>query len=136
MINKVILIGNMGKDPELRQVGDSSVCSFPLATSEKYTDRKGIKQEKTEWHNIVCWGKTADIAARYLDKGSKVYIEGKIQTNKWEGQDGKKNYKTEIKCNSLQFLSGGKDSDKGPDNRDTNYEANNPAAPADEDLPF
>lgn len=95
-VNKVILLGNLGKDPELRstQTG-TSVCSFSLATSESYKDRNGEWQENTDWHNIVMWDRQAENAAKYLKKGSKVYLEGKIRTRSYE-QDGITKYKTEV----------------------------------------
>ena len=94
-INKVIIVGRLGKEPELKDVGQSQVCKFSVATSEKWTDKNGQKQERTEWHNIVVWGKLADICGTYLKKGSEVYIEGKLQTESYE-KDGQKKYITNI----------------------------------------
>ncbi len=104
-VNKVILIGNLGKDPELRRTTNgTSVASFSLATTERYNDRSGARQERTEWHNIVAWGKLADLANQYLKKGRSAYIEGRITTSSWDDKDGNKRYKTEITANQIQFL--------------------------------
>lgn len=104
-INKVILIGNLGRDPETRYAqGGSPVTSFSVATSENWRDRvSGEQQERTEWHNIVCFGRLAEIAGEYLRKGSKVYIEGSLRTSSWE-QDGQKRYKTDIVAREMQML--------------------------------
>lgn len=99
MVNKVILIGNLGKDPELRKAGDTSVITLPLATSETY---KGEK--KTEWHYVVFWHKTADIVDKYCKKGSKIYVEGRLRTKMWEDKEGQKKYTTEIHANNLVML--------------------------------
>jgi single-strand DNA-binding protein len=104
-INKAILIGNLGKDPELRYTpGGQAVASFSLATSEKWRDKDGVMQDKTEWHNIVVWGRQAEMAKEYLSKGRQVYIEGRIQTRSWEDKDGNKRYTTEIVAQRVQFL--------------------------------
>jgi single-strand DNA-binding protein len=106
-VNKAILIGNLGADPELRQTqGGQSVASLRLATSERWKDRNGQLQERTEWHNIVLWGQLADIAQQYLTKGSQIYIEGRIQTRQWEDQSGQKRYMTEIVANQMVMLGG------------------------------
>jgi len=104
-INKVILIGNLGADPETRftQAG-APVTNFRIATSENWTDKQsGQRQERTEWHSIVCFGKLAEITGEYLRKGSKVYVEGSLRTSSWES-DGQTRYKTEIICNEMQML--------------------------------
>lgn len=104
-INKVILIGNLGADPETRftQAG-APVTNFRIATSENWTDKQsGQRQERTEWHSIVCFGKLAEISGEYLRKGSKVYVEGSLRTSSWES-DGQTRYKTEIICNDMQML--------------------------------
>lgn len=107
MINKAILIGNLGADPELRQTSSgTAVCEFRIATSERWKDRDGQQQERTEWHRIIVWGRQGENCARYLAKGRKVYVEGRIQTREWEGKDGGKRYTTEIVANTVQFLSG------------------------------
>ena len=105
-VNKAILIGNLGKDPEIRHLeGNRSVANFPLATSETYKNRDGEKIETTEWHNIVLWNKLAEIAEKFLKKGDKLFIEGRIRTRKWEDKDGNTRYTTEIngnfKCDCL-----------------------------------
>ena len=106
MLNKVTLIGNLGKDPESKQLqGGDTVCNFSIATTEKYMDKAGNKVEQTEWHNIVAWRKLAEIAAKYLKKGSKVYVEGKIKTRSWE-QNGEKKYATDIEITQMIMLGG------------------------------
>ncbi|MCP4255960.1 MAG: single-stranded DNA-binding protein [Planctomycetes bacterium] len=103
-VNKVILIGNLGRDPELRKTpGGASVTDFSIATTEKFTDKQGQRQESTEWHNIVVWNQQAETAAQYLRKGSSVYIEGKLKTRSWD-DNGQKRYKTEIVASYFQFL--------------------------------
>ncbi|MDR0305340.1 MAG: single-stranded DNA-binding protein [Chitinispirillales bacterium] len=104
-INKVILIGNLGKDPEMRFTPQGKpVTSFSLATTERWTDKSGQKQERTEWHNIVFWGRQAEVANQYLKKGSSCYVEGRITTRSWEDKDKVKRYRTEIEGLALQFL--------------------------------
>ena len=104
-INKVILIGNVGADPELRYTASGAgVTNFNIATNESWTDKSGERQENTEWHRIVVWGRLAEICNQYLRKGSKVYIEGRLQTRNWEGQDGQKRYTTEIVARDMQML--------------------------------
>jgi single-strand DNA-binding protein len=104
-INKVILIGNLGRDPETRYTqGGSAVTQFSIATSENWRDKAtGEQQERTEWHNVVCFARLAEIAGEYLRKGSKVYIEGSLRTSSWE-QDGQKRYRTEIMARDMQML--------------------------------
>jgi len=104
-INKAIIIGNLGKDPELRSMPNGkAVCNMVVATSEKWKDQSGQAQEKTEWHKISLFDRIAEVAAEYLHKGSKVYLEGKITTRKWQDQDGNDRYSTEIVANKLEFL--------------------------------
>ena len=105
-MNKVILIGNLGADPEVRYTPDGApVANFNLATSESWNDRtSGEKQERTEWHRLVLWRKLAEIAGQYLKKGSKIYVEGKLQTRSWEDQSGQKRYTTEVVVNDMQML--------------------------------
>jgi single-strand DNA-binding protein len=106
-INKVIIIGNLGRDPELRYTPQGRpVVNFSMATTEKWTSKDGEKQERTEWHNIVLWGRLAEIANQYLKKGSSCYIEGRITTRSWEDKDKNKRYRTEIEGLNLQLLSG------------------------------
>jgi single-strand DNA-binding protein len=107
-VNKVILVGNLGKDPEVRYMPDGgAVCNFSIATTENWKDKSGVKQEKTEWHNIVMYRRLAEIAGEFLKKGRPVYIEGSLQTRKWE-KDGVTRYSTEVIANQMQML-GGKD---------------------------
>lgn len=108
-LNKVMLIGNVGKDPEVRYLGGSDpnakVATFSLATTERYRDRNsGEMRENTEWHNIVAWRNNADVAEKYIRKGTQLYIEGKIRTRSWDDQSGNKRYTTEILADSLQLL--------------------------------
>ncbi len=128
-VNKVILIGNLGKDPELRYTpGGQAVATFSLATGEKWRDKDGNMQDRTEWHNIVVWGRSAENAKEYLSKGRPVYIEGRIQTRSWDDKDGNKRYTTEIVAQRLQFLGG---RDQGAQ---TGAGAPPPEAPQPEDL--
>lgn len=107
MVNKAILIGNLGKDPETKHLdGGNAVCNFSLATSETFKNKQGEKVSKTQWHNIVMWGKLAEIADKYLKKGSKVYLEGKIETRSWDDKDGNKRYMTEIIADTMTMLGG------------------------------
>jgi single-strand DNA-binding protein len=107
-VNKVILLGNVGKDPEIRSTpGGTMVATFSLATSDRYQDQQGNWQDRTEWHNLVAFKRTAEIIRDYVKKGSKLYIEGRIQTRSWDDKDtGAKRYKTEIIVNDLSLLSG------------------------------
>ena len=105
MVNKVILVGNLGRDPESRSLpSGQAVVNFSLATSRRYKDRDGNRKDETEWHNIVCFGKSAEIAAQYLTKGKMIFVEGRIQTRSWDDKDGKKQYRTEIICENFQML--------------------------------
>src|SRR5436305_4335684 len=106
MINKVILVGRLGKDPEIRSTpGGQTVAKFSVATDERFTDKNGEKQERTEWHNIVAWGKLAEICGQYLRKGKLVYIEGKIRTDSWDDKEsGQKKYRTEIIADTMKML--------------------------------
>jgi single-strand DNA-binding protein len=108
MVNKVILVGNLGRDPEVRSLPSGQpVASFSVATSRRFKDRDGQRQEQTEWHNVVCFGKQAEIAAQYLTKGKQIFVEGRIQTRSWDDKNtGEKRYKTEIVCENFQMLSG------------------------------
>ena len=110
-VNKAILIGNLGKDPEVRYMpsGDA-ITHINIATTETFKDREGVKQERTEWHRVVFFGVLAKIAGEYLKKGRSVYIEGRIQTRKWQGQDGQDRYTTEIVANEMKMLGGRSDS--------------------------
>ena len=146
-INKVILIGNLGKDPEVRHLENgATVANFSIATSETYKDRKtGEKVSQTEWHNIVAWRGLAEIAERYLKKGQKVYIEGKLKTRSWQDQDGNNRYSTEIITDNLTML-GNNNSNDSKSNFEKQQSTNNDSkkspekefsAPGeDDDLPF
>ncbi|HLJ28054.1 MAG TPA: single-stranded DNA-binding protein [Candidatus Angelobacter sp.] len=107
-VNKVILIGNLGKDPEVKYTPSGvAVAKFSIATNERYKDKGGEWQDRTEWHNLVAWQRTAEIVGEYVKKGSKIYIEGRLQTSSWEDkQSGEKKYRTEIVVQDLVLLSG------------------------------
>ncbi len=106
MVNKVILIGNLGRDPEVRSTPSGQpVANFTLATSRRWRDKGGQKQEQTEWHQIVVWGKQAEIAGQYLTKGKQIYLEGRLQTRSWDDKNsGEKRYRTEVVCDNFQML--------------------------------
>ncbi|MEK6726670.1 MAG: single-stranded DNA-binding protein [Deltaproteobacteria bacterium] len=107
-VNKVILLGRLGADPEVRYTaGGTAVAKFNLATSETYKDKEGKKQEKTEWHRVVAFGKLGEICGEYLSKGKQVYVEGKLQTNSWEDKEGNKRYTTEVNINNMVMLGSG-----------------------------
>lgn len=138
-INKVILVGRLGADPEVKAVGSgSTVCRLNLATSETWL-KDGQKQERTEWHRVVVWGKLAEICGKHLSKGRQVYVEGKLQTRDWEDQQGQKRYTTEIVANTVQFLgaaaSGERRASSGDDygNQDFGPE---PSFDSSEEIPF
>ena len=106
-VNKVILVGNLGANPELRYTaGQQAVANLRLATTERWTDKNGQKQEATEWHRVVVWGKQAEIAGQYLTKGRQIYVEGSIRTRQWQDQQGQKRYTTEIVARNIQMLGG------------------------------
>lgn len=143
-LNKVILIGNLGRDPETRHMpSGGAVCNFSIATTETWKDKDGNKQEKTEWHSIVLYNKLAEIAQQYLKKGASVYLEGRLQTRKWQDKNtGEDRYSTEIVCDQMQMLGG-----KREGSQDAGYSAPAPsAAPSNpqgngfdefgEDIPF
>jgi single-strand DNA-binding protein len=113
-VNKVILVGNLGKDPEVRYTpGGQAVANFTIATNEAWTGKDGQKQERTEWHRIVVWGKTAENCGEYLSKGRQVYIEGRLQTREWTNKEGVKQYTTEVVANQVLFLQGGERGQRG-----------------------
>lgn len=105
-VNKVILLGNIGKDPEVRETKSGKVANMVMATSERYTDKSGQKQENTEWHNLVVFGKLADVVSKYVKKGDRLYVEGSITTRKWEDKEGNTRYNTDIKVRDLTMLGG------------------------------
>ena len=131
MLNKVMIIGNLGKDPEIRYTqSGSAVASFNVATTERFKDKNGQQQDQTEWHRIVAWSRLAEICVEYLHKGSKVYIEGKLQTRKWTDQNGNEKYTTEIIAREMKMLDGaGKQGEDIP---------NPPSLPpaSDDEIPF
>lgn len=134
MLNKVMLIGNLGRDPEVRTTTSGTpVANFSLATSRRWTDRDGQRQEQTEWHNIVCWGRQAEIAGQYLTKGKQIFVEGRLQTRSWEDKNsGEKKYRTEVVCDNFQMLGR-----RGDDGGGSNYGNNDSDfGPADDDIPF
>ena len=142
-INKVILVGNLGQDPEVKYTaGGAAVTTLSLATSESWKDiDTGTDQEKTEWHRVVLWRRLAEIAGEYLKKGSKVYIEGQLQTRKWE-QDGQTRYTTEVVGRDMQFLDsrGSSSSDSSSSYEDVNQDMSSQNLPdsgiTDDDIPF
>ena len=143
-VNKVILIGNLGQDPELRYTGSgTAVCNMRLATNESYKDSNGELVEKTEWHSIVAWARLAEICGEYLKKGSQVYFEGSLQTRQWEDRDGNTRYTTEVKAREMMMLDnkgggGGGYSQARPQQQRQPQPAgggNDPFGP-DDDLPF
>lgn len=134
-INKVILVGNIGADPEVRYLeGGTAVASLRLATSETYKNKTGERVTQTEWHNVVLWRGLAEIAEKYVKKGMLIYVEGKLRTRSWDDKDGNKRYTTEVVADTLQMLS------RKDDNKTTTEEAANNVTPdvpdAEDDLPF
>ena len=107
-VNKVILVGNLGRDAEVRHTpGGQAVATLNLATTETWNDKDGQRQEKTEWHRVVLWGKQAESLQQYLVKGKQIYVEGRLQTRQWDDKDGNKRYTTEIKADRITLLGGG-----------------------------
>ena len=149
-VNKVILLGNVGKDPEIRSTaGGTMVANFTLATSDRTKDAQGNWQDRTEWHNLVAWQRTAEIIGEYVKKGSKIYVEGSLRTSSWDDKNtGEKKYRTEIIVNDLVLLSGrgeGEGASRSPGAGGSNFDQRAPEpepAPAhsggitDEDIPF
>ena len=138
-INKVILVGNLGRDPEVRYTQNgNAVANINLATNEVWNDKSGQRQERTEWHRIVVWGKQAEIAKEYLSKGRQIYVEGSLQTRQWEDKDGHKRYTTEIRCQRFVMLGG-----RGGEGRSESVGGSEPEPEmppdmsySDEDIPF
>ena len=154
-VNKVILIGNLGRDPETRYMPEGgAITNISIATTEKWKDKAGEMQEKTEWHRVAFFGKLAEIAGEYLKKGSQVYVEGRLQTRKWQDKDGADKYSTEIVANQMQMLGsrqgmggGGGDRDREAPEREGASAAKGSAKPAakagggkfddfEDDIPF
>ena len=145
-VNKAIILGNLGQDPDIRTSPNASVvANISVATSEVWKDQQGEKQERTEWHRVVMFGKTAEIAQKYLNKGSKIYLEGRLQTRKWTDKDGIARYSTEIVADTFQMLDGksggdGRDA-KAAQQADVYYQSRPqqqemPSADFDDDIPF
>jgi len=139
-VNKVILVGNLGRDPELRYTKNgSAVANFTLATSDNFTTKDGQREERTEWHRIVAWGKTAELCTQYLAKGRTVYIEGQLRTREWEDKEGGKRQTTEVHAQTVQFIgprgSGGGRGGGGPRASEPSS-APPDAPPADDEIPF
>ena len=139
MVNKVILVGNLGRDPEMRTTpSGQTLAKFSVATTRRWKDRDGNRQEATEWHNVVCWGRQAEVAGQFLTKGKQVYLEGRLQTDSWEDREsGKKMYRTEVVCENFQMLGsrGDGSGQQGPRSAppaDGNFDA----AAEDDDIPF
>lgn len=148
-VNKVILVGNLGNDPEVRYTANgAAVANVSLATSEQWKDREsGEQQEKTEWHRVVFFGRLAEIVGEYLKKGSQIYVEGRLQTRKWQDRDGNDKYTTEIVANDMQMLGGGgggsrssgggmDQSRSGSSSGDTSREPVSSSDDFDDDIPF
>lgn len=147
-VNKVILIGNLGADPEMRYTaGGAALATLRLATNESWVDKNGQRMERTEWHRVLLWGKTAETASQYLSKGRQIYVEGRLQTREWQDKEGNKHYTTEIVASNMQMLGRGDGAGAvpAPGGRRERTEAEVPEyagapdemAPApDDDLPF
>ena len=135
-VNKVIVVGRLGADPEMKSVGaNSTVTRLSVATSENWLDKDGQKQERTEWHRVVVWGKLAEICGKHLAKGRQVYLEGRLQTRSWEDQQGQKRYTTEIVANTVQFLGAPGERDDRPQQRSGGRDAGGDAFPAQDFSP-
>lgn len=137
MLNKVMLIGNLGRDPEVRTTPSGQpVANFTLATNRRWTDREGNRQEQTEWHRIVCWGKQAEIAGQYLRKGKQIFVEGRLQTRSWEDRNsGEKRHTTEVVCDNFQML-GGRAADGFEGGPESGTRPEPEGGIADDDIPF
>jgi len=141
-INKVIIVGRLGNDPEIKTIGQGqTVARMNVATSESWTGKDGQKQERTEWHRIVVWGKLAEICGKHLSKGRQVYVEGRLQTRSWEDPQGQKKYSTEIVAATVQFLGAAGDRPAAASNShsdDMNFQdfGPEPSFNASEEIPF
>jgi len=139
MVNKAIIIGNLGRDPEVRFTPSGrAIAKFSVATTERWTDQQGQRQERTEWHNIVVWGKQAETCGQYLAKGRQVYVEGRITNRSYDDKDGNKRYITEIVARDVRFLGGGGGASRvqEPGFTPPAGEDAGPPAEADDDIPF
>jgi len=139
-VNKVILVGNLGRDPEVRYTKDGkAVATLNVATTEQWNDQNGQRQEKTEWHRVVLWGKQAETAKEYLSKGRQVYIEGRLETRTWDDREGKKRYTTEVRANQMIMLGGrgdggvGREAPSAPEAPEGPHE---PFEATEDDVPF
>jgi single-strand DNA-binding protein len=127
-VNKVILIGNLGQNPEVRHSPNgSTICTLSIATNEAWTDKNGQKQEKTEWHRVVVFGKLAELCGQYLQKGRQAYIEGKLQTRSWQDKDNQTKYTTEVVAQTVQFLGGNAGAGRAQNNDTQNNYGGAPA---------
>lgn len=147
-VNKVIIVGRLGGDPEVRYTANQqAVAKFNVATSEAWKDKQGQKQERTEWHRVIVWGKLAEICGQHLAKGRQVYVEGRLQTRQWEDKQGQKRYTTEINANTVQFLGAGAGAsttsrEEGQGHGSDDYSQSpadfspEPAFDSDEEIPF
>ena len=140
-VNKVILVGNLGRDAELRYTpGGAAVATLNLATTEVWNDKQGQRQEKTEWHRVVLWGKQAETLQEYLVKGKQIYVEGRLQTRQWDDKDGNKRYTTEIKADRVTLLSSGGGGRSGGMERTASHAPGGDEPPVepitDDDIPF
>lgn len=134
-VNKVILVGNLGKDPELRHTpSGTAVCELRLATNEKWKDKQGNPQERTEWHQVVVWDKRAELCAQYLAKGRQAYVEGRLRTRSWEDKEGNKRYTTEVIAQDVQFLGGRDGGGSGGGGSSQSYSGG--GSEPDDDIPF
>jgi single-strand DNA-binding protein len=136
-VNKVILVGNLGKDPEVRHLENgTAVANFPIATSESYKDKEGNRIDQTEWHNVVVWRKLAEIAESYLKKGSQVYLEGKLRTRSWEDQQGNKKYTTEVVADTFTMLGKREDTQNSFGPSSNSQTSKQDKIEEEDDLPF
>jgi single-strand DNA-binding protein len=137
MLNKVLLVGNLGRDPEVRTTpGGSQVCNLSLATTERVKNREGAWEDQTEWHRVVCFGRTAENVARFKKKGETLYVEGRIRTNKWKDKDGQDRYTTEIIADSIKFIGGGRGDDRQPGNGGGSHDDGGSFGGGDDSIPF
>jgi len=135
-VNKVILIGNLGADPDMRYTpSGSAVANFRIATSEQWTDKSGGKQERTEWHRVVAWGRTGEICGEYLHKGKQVYVEGRLQTRSWEDKEGVKRYTTEVVAQTVKMLGPSGREPEGATAADQ-FSGEEPGSIPEDDIPF
>ena len=136
-VNRVILVGRLGRDPELRYIpSGQAVANFSIATNERWRDKDGTNQERTEWHRIVVWGKSAENCAQYLQKGRTVYVEGRLQTREWEDKEGVKRKTTEVVAQTVQFLDGRGGADQGGGPTGDSDPSGGPSSPPSSDVPF